>query len=124
MRPDVHLSGPCGRKGLRHLDTCQLRTYLHAHIPRLECPEHGVLQVKLPGAEPRSPSARLFACLIIDVIEQCVTIQGTRQLLRLTWDEVWGVMKRAVAWGLLVSRQECFTPSVSMRKPLKRGINI
>ncbi|GFP37280.1 hypothetical protein HKBW3S44_00960, partial [Candidatus Hakubella thermalkaliphila] len=27
-------------------------TYLHARIPRVDCSEHGVLQVKVPWAEP------------------------------------------------------------------------
>ena len=28
----------------RHLDSCQFQTYLHARIPRVECPVHGVRQ--------------------------------------------------------------------------------
>jgi transposase len=38
----------------RHLDSCQFMTYLHARPPRVECPEHGVLQVELPWAESKS----------------------------------------------------------------------
>ena len=38
----------------RHLDTCQAKTYLHARIPRVKCPDHGILQVLTPWAEKRS----------------------------------------------------------------------
>src|SRR5438046_2605726 len=33
----------------RHLDTCQLQTRLHARLPRVECPTHGVVQSAVPG---------------------------------------------------------------------------
>jgi len=36
----------------RHLDSCQFQTLLHARPPRVNCPEHGVLRVKLPWAQP------------------------------------------------------------------------
>ena len=29
----------------RHLDTCQLKTILVAEVPRISCPEHGVITV-------------------------------------------------------------------------------
>src|SRR2546422_9190899 len=37
----------------RHLDSCQFMTYLHARPPRVQCPEHGGVQVRLPWAEAR-----------------------------------------------------------------------
>ena len=44
----------------RHLDSCQFQTYLHARIPRVECGAHGVVQVRVPWAEPRARFTRLF----------------------------------------------------------------
>ena len=44
----------------RHLDSCQFLTYLHARPPRVNCPEHGVLRVRLPWAEPMSRFTTLF----------------------------------------------------------------
>ncbi len=38
----------------RHLDTCQYQTILVAPVPRVECQEHGVRQIKVPWAEPGS----------------------------------------------------------------------
>lgn len=83
----------------RHLDTCQFETHLHARIPRVQCPTHGVKQVRVPWAEPRARFTILMERLVIDVLHQCSTVSGARRLLRITWDEAWGVMARAVARG-------------------------
>ena len=82
----------------RHLDSCQFQTYLHARIPRVECPEHGVVQVKVPWAEPRSRFTLLFERLAIDVLSQC-DVSGATRILRISWDEAWGLMQRAVTRG-------------------------
>jgi transposase len=84
----------------RHLDTCQLKTFLHARIPRVQCPEHKTVQVKVPWAEAKSRFTLLMERFVIDVLQQCATITGARRILRLSWDEVHGVMQRAVARGL------------------------
>jgi transposase len=83
----------------RHLDTCQLKTYLRARVPRVDCPEHGVIQVRTPWAEARSRFTLMMERFVIDVLQQCATVQGARRILRMSWDEVWGVMSRAVARG-------------------------
>jgi transposase len=84
----------------RHLDTCQFQTLLHARIPRVNCPEHGVVQVRVPWAEARSRFTLLMERLIIDVIQACATITGACAVLGTSWEETWGVMQRAVARGL------------------------
>ncbi len=83
----------------RHLDTCQFQTYLHARIPRVQCPTHGVKQVIVPWAEPRGRFTALMERLVIDVIHQCSTLTGACRILRISWDEAWGVMDRAVTRG-------------------------
>jgi transposase len=83
----------------RHLDTCQYRTLLIAAVPRVRCSEHGVLQVKVPWAEPGSRFTALYEALIIDWL-QVAPIQAVARQLGLSWDEVDGVMQRAVRRGL------------------------
>jgi transposase len=83
----------------RHLDTCQFQTHLHAEIPRVECPTHGVKQVRVPWAEPRSRFTLLMERLVIDLILQCSTVKGACAIAGLSWDEAWGIMQRAVARG-------------------------
>lgn len=82
----------------RHLDSCQFQTYLHARIPRVECGEHGVVQILVPRAEPRSRFTLLFERLAIDVLSQC-DVTGATRILRISWDEAWGLMERAVTRG-------------------------
>jgi transposase len=82
----------------RHLDSCQFLTYLHARPPRLDCPSHGVRQVRLPWAEPMARFTSLFERLAVDVLGECA-IDGAARLLRLSWDEAWHLMERAVARG-------------------------
>jgi transposase len=83
----------------RHLDTCQYQTFLRARVPRVDCPTHGVRQVRVPWAEARSRFTLLMERLIIDLIQQCSTVTGACRIARITWDEAWGVMSRAVARG-------------------------
>jgi transposase len=83
----------------RHLDTCQFQTHLHARVPRVQCPTHGVRQVRVPWAEPRARFTQLMERLIIDVIRQASTVTAACRILQITWDEAWGVMARAVARG-------------------------
>ncbi len=82
----------------RHLDSCQFQTYLHARIPRVTCGEHGVVQVTVPWAAPRSRFTLLFERLAIDVLRQC-DVSGATRILRISWDEAWGLMERAVTRG-------------------------
>lgn len=42
----------------RHLDTCQYRTVLVARVPRVECPEHGVRQIRYRGLKMGADSRR------------------------------------------------------------------
>jgi len=79
----------------RHLDSCQYQTHLHARIPRVACGEHGVVQVTVPWAEARSRFTLLFERLAIDVLGLC-DVTGATKILRISWDEAWGIMERAV----------------------------
>lgn len=83
----------------RHLDSCQFKTFLHARIPRVECVEHGVLQVEVPWASARSRFTALMERWIIEVLLQAATVKGACELLGLKWDAVWGVLRRAVLRG-------------------------
>lgn len=84
----------------RHLDTCQVRTFIRARIPRVECAEHGVRQVLVPWAEPLSRFTLMMERFAIDVLLQAATVLAATRLLRISWDEAWGIKERAVARGL------------------------
>ncbi len=83
----------------RHLDTCQYQTILHARPPRSVCGDHGVRVVKLPWAEPSSRFTALLERLVIDWLG-AASQKAVGERLRLTWDEIHGIMERAVERGL------------------------
>ena len=83
----------------RHLDTCQYQTILHARPPRTECREHGVRVLKLPWAEPSSRFTALFERLAIDWLK-VASQKAVSEQLGLSWDEIHGIMERAVERGL------------------------
>lgn len=82
----------------RHLDTCQYRTILVADMPRVECGEHGVLQVRAPWAEAGSRFTALFEALVLDWLHEA-SIQAVARQLNLSWSAVDGIMQRGVDRG-------------------------
>ena len=89
----------------RHLPTCQYKTILAAAVPRVRCPKHGVKTLAVPWSEPGSGFTALFEALVIDWLREASTSAVARQL-DLTWDQVDGVMQRAVQRGLARRRLE------------------
>lgn len=110
--PDVELSGytlllvydHAEERAWKHLDSCDFKTYLHARPPRVICPTHGTRQAKLPWVEPHSRFTQLFERLAIDVLKQA-TVLGATRILRVSWDEAWQLMERAVKRGLRAKPQ-------------------
>jgi transposase len=82
----------------RHLDSCQFLTYLHASAPRISCSVHGVRQAHLPWAEEGSRFTHSFEVLAIDLL-QAANIKRAAQILRISWDQAWHLMERAVLRG-------------------------
>jgi len=83
----------------RHLDSCQFQTFLHARVPRVHCDEHGVRQVRVPWAEPKSRFTLLFESFAIDVLWE-TDVLGAARILGVSWDEAHGILQRAVERGL------------------------
>jgi transposase len=82
----------------RHLDHGDCLTWLHARPPRVDCPEHGIHLVRLPWALPGCRFTIPFERHAIDVLLQADVLGGAG-LLRISWDEAWHLMERAVARG-------------------------
>ena len=83
----------------RHLDTCQFQTIVHAQPPRSECDEHGVRVVKLAWAEATSRFTELFEGLAIEWLKHA-SQAAVAERMGLSWDEIHGIMERAVERGL------------------------
>jgi transposase len=83
----------------RHLDTCHCQSYLHARLPHVQCPDHGVRQVAAGWAIPESHFSLRMESRVIDTVKEC-DVTGTTHLTGTSWDETWGIVERAVARGL------------------------
>lgn len=100
--PECHAEAPIHdhqERTWRHLDTCQFHTLVHARVPRLKCPTHGIRQLQVPWAEPGSQFTALFEALAIDWLK-ATSVSAVAKLLRISWDEASGIMERAVRRGL------------------------
>ena len=104
----VHQCPRCGvecpgydrrQRSWRHLDTCQLKTILVAEVPRISCPEHGVITVQVPWSEPGSGFTALFEALVINWLKEASLAAVSRQL-GLSWNAIDRIMQRAVDRGL------------------------
>lgn len=83
----------------RHLDACQMKTYIHVRPPRVSCPQHGVKQIISEFGENGSEMTFAFESLVIKIAEEC-SIEATSRLCDLGWDQSWNALKRAVERGL------------------------
>ncbi len=57
-------------KTWRHLDFFQHQAYLHARVPRISCPAHGVRQVAVAWARPESGFTLLFEALLMALLTE------------------------------------------------------
>ncbi len=85
----------------RHTDLWQAKTFLHATMPRTNCTEHGILRVDVPWSEPLARFSKGFEARVIIAIQSTKTVEGAKEIMRITWDEARGIMERAVARGLM-----------------------
>ena len=82
----------------RHLNTCQMETYIHVRPPRVNCPTHGVKQIESEVGENGSDMTHAFESLVIRVAQEC-SIEATARLCGLSWDKGWNALERAVNRG-------------------------
>lgn len=95
----------CGADGLkardtemktwRHLDFFQHQAYLTARVPRVDCPEHGVRQVKVPWARVRSGFTLLFEALVMALVKE-MPVAAVAGLIGESDMRVWRVLHHYV----------------------------
>jgi transposase len=79
-------------KEWQHLDFFQHKAYLHARVPRIRCPEHGVLQVLVPWARPDSGFTLLFEAMVMAMVEHMAVLQIAERL-GVTDQRLWRVVQ-------------------------------
>lgn len=83
----------------RHLDVCQMATYVHVSLPRVQCPKDGIRQIVSEYGEGRSGMTYAFESRLLEVAKAC-DIQSAATLCQVGWDMCWGAIDRAVDRGL------------------------
>ena len=68
-------------------------------VPRVKRLEHGVVQVSTPWSEPGSRFTALLERVVIEWLKEA-SFSAVARRFHLTWDEVDGIMARAVDRGL------------------------
>lgn len=98
----------CGKSGKlydhrsrkwHHLDSCNHKTIIEASIPRINCSKHGVKQLPVSWAEKNSRFTLEFESIVILWLKED-SISTVATNFGLSWDEVNGIMSRAVNRGL------------------------
>lgn len=100
-------------KTWRHLDFFQHQAYLHARVPRVTCPTHGVHQVLVPWARPDSGFTLLFEALLMAMLSGMPVLTVAR-LVGENDTKLWRVLHHYVDQA---------HDAVSMRGVVKVGID-
>lgn len=66
----------------RHLDTCDFQTFIHAKLPRINCPDHSVLQIEFSWANNFDRFTKQMVDFILIVISSVETIREFKSLVQ------------------------------------------
>jgi transposase len=82
-------------KSWRHLDFFQHKAFLHARVPRVRCPEHGVRLVAVPWARPGSGFTMLFEALVV-TFAKAMPMKRVEATVREHDTRVWRIVEHHV----------------------------
>jgi transposase len=95
----------CGRDGCsvhdtqnrkcRHLNLFQYKVYIHARVPRTECPEHGIHQTNIPWAREGSGFTLFFERLVME-FAQVMTVLDIAHMLGEHDTRLWRIINHYV----------------------------
>lgn len=83
-------------KTWRHMDFFQHKAFLHARLPRVRCPEHGVRQVGVPWAREGSGFTLLFEALLLQ-FAAAMPVRKVAEMTREHDTRIWRVLDHHVA---------------------------
>jgi transposase len=85
-------------KQWRHLNFFEHETVLHARVPRVECRQCGVKQVRVPWARPGSGFTLLFEALVMAMVKQ-MPVRAVADLVGETDKRLWRILEHYVEAG-------------------------
>jgi transposase len=83
----------------RDLDLCGEKLYIHAIVPRIDCPSDGIATVSVPCADGRSDMPSRFESYAISLLGE-MSIAAVARRLDVGWDTIDAIMSRAARRGL------------------------
>jgi transposase len=83
-------------KSWRHLDFFQHQAFIHARVPRVECPECGVKAVEVPWARPGSGFTFWFEALVMALVRE-MPVAAAARLVREHDTRLWRIVRHYVA---------------------------
>ena len=79
----------------QHLNFFQYKTYLHAWVPRIECPEHGVKKIDVPWARDRSGFTLLFEAMIMELSDK-MPVKDIADMVGVEDTRIWRIINAYV----------------------------
>jgi len=83
-------------KKWRHLNFFQHHCYIHASVPRVNCPEHGIKQVEVPWARKGSAFTLLFEQAAMTLVRE-MPVNAAARIIDITDQRLWRIVKHYVA---------------------------
>ena len=105
----------------RHLDTCQLKTFIRCRLPRTRCDQCGVKTVAAPWAVPNGRFTLLFEALVIELLLATGRMSRVASFLDISEAQVARVMRRAVERGMGRREEEDVRRLCIDEKSMSRG---
>ena len=105
----------------RHLDTCQLKSYIVASIPRIKCKEHKIKSINIPWSQTNSHFTSAFEMFTIDLLQATFNQTRAAQILRISFSQINTIMKNAVKRGIHRREKENLEYIGIDEKSMKKG---
>lgn len=82
-------------KTWRHLNFFQHHCYIHASVPRVKCPEHGVKLVEVPWARKGSSFTLLFEQAALTLVRE-MPVNAAARIIAITDKRLWRIVQHYV----------------------------
>lgn len=82
-------------KQWRHLTFFQYACYLTARVPRIECKEHGILQVEVPWSRSGADFTLLFECLAMTMVRE-MPVNAVARIIGEDDNKLWRMLRHYV----------------------------
>jgi len=77
----------------RHLNFFEHKTYLHANVPRIDCPRCGVKTVKVPWSRPESGFTHFFEAFTLALCKR-MPVKSVADIVGEHDTRIWRMVKR------------------------------